>query len=547
MKFDRVPLDVAEGAILAHRVQVPGSVLKKGSVLTAEDVTALRAAKLEAVTAARLEEHDVREDDGALAVARAACGNGLSLGAAFTGRCNLFAEVRGLAVFDRERLDQCNLVDEAVTIATLPAYELVEAGGLVATVKIIPLAVHRDVIEACAAVAGTPSALLRIAVFKAIAVGLIQTRMPGIKEGILDKAVETLHGRLTALEGTLAREVRCSHDEDEVAAAIRTLWQSGVSLILILGASATIDRRDVVPGGITRAGGTIDHFGMPVDPGNLTLLAHCGTVPVIGLPGSARSPRIHGFDWLLRRLAADITVSGRDIMLMGAGGLLKEIPQRPLPRAKASPRAHKSAPVRQPPRVAAVILAAGQSRRMGRDNKLLREVDGVPMVIRVVAAVSASRARPVIVVTGHQEAEVRAALAGANVTFVHNPDFAEGLSTSLRSGLAALPAEVTGAVICLGDMPRVSAALVDRLIGAFDPAEGRAICVPTHRGKRGNPVLWAARYFGEMGAIAGDVGARHLIGEHAEAVCEVDWGDDAVLVDINTPEALARFGNVGDK
>ncbi len=545
MKFERTPLDLAEGAILVHSVRVPGTVLKKGSVLTAENVAALRAAGLEAVTAARLEAGDVREDDAALAVARAACGEGLSLGAAFTGRCNLFAETRGLAVIDRERLDRCNLIDEAVTIATLPPYEPVAPGDLIATVKIIPLTVHKDVVEACAAAAGAPGPLVRVAAFKPISVGLIQTRLPGTKEGILDKAVETLRGRLAALDGALADELRCSHDEDEVAAAIRTLQQGGVGLILVLGASATVDRRDVVPSGITRAGGTIDHFGMPVDPGNLTLLAHCGAVPVIGLPGSARSPRVHGFDWLLRRVAAGIAVSGRDIMLMGAGGLLKEIPQRPLPRAKASPRARE--PARRAARVAAVILAAGQSRRMGGDNKLLREVGGVPMVARVVAAVAASRARPAVVVTGHQEAEVRAALAGADVGFVHNPDFAEGLSTSLRCGLAALPAELDGAVICLGDMPRVSAALIDRLIGAFDPAQGRTICVPTHRGKRGNPVLWAARYFIEMQAISGDVGARHLIGEHAEAVCEVDWGDDAALVDIDTPEALAALGGGGDQ
>lgn len=194
------------------------------------------------------------------------------------------------------------------------------------------------------------------------------------------------------------------------------------------------------------------------------------------------------------------------------------------------------------PRVGAVILAAGRSRRMGPKNKLLQEIDGVTMVARVAWSALASRARPVVVVTGHQKGAVRAALADAEVAFAHNPDFAEGLSTSLACGLDGLPAGVDGAVICLGDMPWVGAALIDRLIEAFDPAEGRAICVPTHRGKRGNPVLWAARYFDEMRQVSGDTGARHLIGVHGEAVCEVEWGDDAVLVDIDTPEALPRQG-----
>lgn len=193
---------------------------------------------------------------------------------------------------------------------------------------------------------------------------------------------------------------------------------------------------------------------------------------------------------------------------------------------------------RPAPRVGAVILAAGLSRRMGVDNKLLREVDGVAMVARVVGSALASRARPVVVVTGHQEGAVRAVLTDAEVTFVHNPDFAEGISTSLRCGLAGLPAGLDGAVICLGDMPWVGAALIDRLMEAFDPAEGCAICVPTHHGRRGNPVLWSARYFDGMRQISGDTGARHLIDAHGEAVCEVEWGDDSVLVDIDAPEAF---------
>jgi molybdenum cofactor cytidylyltransferase len=173
---------------------------------------------------------------------------------------------------------------------------------------------------------------------------------------------------------------------------------------------------------------------------------------------------------------------------------------------------------------------------MGALNKLLAEIDGTPMVARVVAAAAASKAATVVVVTGHQAAEVRAALAGAE--FVDNPDYAAGLSSSLRAGLAALPDDIDGAVVCLGDMPRVTATLIDALIDAFEPAAGAAICVPTHRGKRGNPVLWARRFFAEMAAVTGDTGARHLIGEHADVVCEVAVDDDAVLVDVDTPEAL---------
>ena len=161
---------------------------------------------------------------------------------------------------------------------------------------------------------------------------------------------------------------------------------------------------------------------------------------------------------------------------------------------------------------------------------------------RVAAAALASGAAPVVVVTGHETERVQAALAGLDVTFAHNPDYAEGMSSSLQCGIDALdPArapEIDGAVVCLGDMPRTSADLIDRLIAGFDPLEGRAIGVPTYRGKRGNPVLWAARFFPEIRSLSGDVGARHLIGDHADAVYEVESPDHSVTIDVDTPEAL---------
>jgi molybdenum cofactor cytidylyltransferase len=184
------------------------------------------------------------------------------------------------------------------------------------------------------------------------------------------------------------------------------------------------------------------------------------------------------------------------------------------------------------------MLAAGQSRRMGGPNKLLVEIDGVPMVVRVAQRLLASRARPIIAVLGNQAEAVDAALGKLPIERVRNPEFAGGLSTSLKRGIAALPVDLDGVLVCLGDMPLITGRHLDRLIAAFNPLEGRAIIVPTRRGKRGNPVLWSKQFFPEMTELAGDVGAKHLIGEHAELVAEVEMDDDATLVDIDTPEAL---------
>jgi molybdenum cofactor cytidylyltransferase len=214
---------------------------------------------------------------------------------------------------------------------------------------------------------------------------------------------------------------------------------------------------------------------------------------------------------------------------MGVGGLLMEIVTRPQPRAIE---------VKPGRRIAAIVLAAGRSTRMGGPNKLLAEIGGRPLVRIAVEEALASQARRVIVVTGHQRERVEAALNGLDVERVHNPDFAEGLSTSLKAGIAAVPSDVDGVIVCLADMPQVNAKLMDRLLSAFDPEKGALVIVPTIDGKRGNPVVWSRRFFPELAALDGDTGARHLIASYPEAVIEVPLSGNAALVDVDTPDAL---------
>jgi len=536
MKFGGIPVGAAAGAILAHGIACGGRRFKKGRVLSDDDLAVLRACGVETVVAARLEPGDVGEDQAAHAIATAASGAKLNATEAFTGRVNLFAGARGLAIYDPALLDRINRIDESITVAALAPFTPVEPRQMVATIKIIPFAVAGAVLDTCLKEIEAAGGLFRVAPFAAHRVGLVQTTLPGMRDRLLDKTLSVIRGRVESLGGTLGGETRCPHAVDGVAAAIRDWCGRGCDMVLVMGASAITDRRDVIPAAIEEAGGTVDHFGMPVDPGNLMLIGHHGDVPVLGLPGCVRSPKVNGFDWVLQRLAAGLEVTRDDVMAMGAGGLLTEISARPLPRAEAC----APAPLPRAPRIAAIVLAAGQSRRMGAVNKLLAEIGGKPMVAQVVDAALASQARPVVVVVGHEAEQVRAALAGRDVLFAHNPDYAEGISTSLRQGLRALPGGVDGALICLGDMPRVAPQQLDRLIAAFNPVEGRAICVPTVHGKRGNPVLFARRFFEEMESVSGDVGARHLIGESPELLCEVEMGDGSVLLDIDTPQALAR-------
>jgi molybdenum cofactor cytidylyltransferase len=269
-------------------------------------------------------------------------------------------------------------------------------------------------------------------------------------------------------------------------------------------------------------------------------MARLRGIPVLGLPGCARSPKVNGFDWVLRRVVAGLPVGAAVIRRMGVGGLLTEIPSRPSPRAEAGgPPANVAAP--RQPHIVGLVLAAGQSSRMGALNKLLIAIDGKPMIRYAVEAVLAAQLSPVFVVIGHQPDQVKKVLEGLPITFINNEEYASGLASSLKRGLAALPEDCDGMLVALGDMPLVTAAEITRLVNAFNPVEGRAIIVPTRRGKRGNPVLWGRQFFGEMKALEGDAGARSLMVAYPEALTEIEMTSDGVLTDIDTPQALARL------
>jgi molybdenum cofactor cytidylyltransferase len=531
MKFGPVPVAEAEGATAVHSIRKGALVLKKGTVIGKAEIAALQAAEIAEIVVARLEPGDVSEDEAAASIAAAVAGDGVRVDRAFTGRCNLFAENAGVLVVDKTATDCLNLIDEAVTFATLPAFKPVVAGEMIATVKIIPFAVAGAVQDAALAVARTRAPLIRVAPYRVRKVGVVSTVLPGLASKVIEKTLRVTAERLAPAGAVIVAERRVPHESAPLAKAIEEVLREGAELVLVFGASAIADRRDVIPAAVEAVGGTVKHFGMPVDPGNLLLIADARGRPLLGAPGCARSPKENGFDWVLMRLLAGLDVPREAITGMGVGGLLMEIVTRPQPRKEPVPAAVRP--------IAAVVLAAGRSTRMRGPNKLLAEIGGRALVRIAVEQALASKAKPVIVVTGHERERVEAALEGLPVEIVHNPDFADGLGGSVRTGIAAVPADADGVIICLGDMPQVDAALIDRLIAAFDPEKGALAVVPTIDGKRGNPVLWSRRFFPDLMAIEGDVGARHLIGRYGEAVVEVAVAGKAALVDIDTPEALS--------
>ena len=336
MIFASIAVDQAEGAVAAHSIRLSDHKIKKGQIISAHDIAVLQHHQIAQVMIARLEQGDVGENEAAERLAQALAGSGVRHEGPATGRSNLFAMHDGVLRVNANQIDAVNQVDEAVTVATLPNWRKVQHGEMIGTVKIIPFAVPRAVLDHCCDLAQQQD-VLQVAPFTPKRVGLIATTLPGLKAGVVRKTAEVLQKRLSDCGSTLVENCLVPHEEGAVADAMIRIGPS-VDLLILFGASAMTDRRDVLPVAIEQAGGRVLHFGMPVDPGNLLLLGEWADasqriLPVIGAPGCARSPKENGFDWILQRLLADIVVTREDMMRLGHGGLLMEVVHRGLQRA----------------------------------------------------------------------------------------------------------------------------------------------------------------------------------------------------------------------
>ncbi|ABG32495.1 molybdopterin biosynthesis protein [Roseobacter denitrificans] len=332
MKFGPVPLSDAEGAVLAHSVGLNGKRrLRKGRSLDENDIKALEAAGLSEVIVAKLDPEDVHENPAAQALAEAfapdPAAQGLELTQAFTGRVNLLAVGPGIVQLDVAAIEAVNRVHPMITIATVPPFQQMQRGGMVATIKIISYAVPSAALDAACAQARAAIRLL------APQVRNVRLVVSDIEGGAGDKGWRAIAQRVAAFDLELPRPVVVAHTVWDLADAL-TAGES--DLTLILTGSATSDIDDVAPQAVRAAGGTVARFGMPVDPGNLLFIGSLGKGGVIGLPGCARSPALNGADWVMARMICGVALSDDDISGMGVGGLLKEIPTRPQPRRAAA-------------------------------------------------------------------------------------------------------------------------------------------------------------------------------------------------------------------
>ncbi len=545
MSFGPLPLDEAEGAILAHSLPLASGRLPKGIRLTPADITRLRAEGVDRVIVRKLHTGDRTEDEAAELLAAAIRSPGLDRGPAATGRVNFYAAVNGLFIADKAVVDRFNRVDPAITLACLADRSDVRTGDLVATIKIIPLAVAAASLEAALAVLEADEAF-SVRAYRAHAVHLVATELPSLKSSVMDKTVRVLEARLERSGSQLVGERRVRHEAEAVADAMKARLAAAASdpaalppLLVVFGASAVCDAEDVIPKAIRLAGGSVERVGLPVDPGNLLVLGHIGEVPVIGAPGCARSPKDNGFDWVLNRILGGVPPTADEMAGWGVGGLLMEIPSRPLPRLAAT-----SGTGTARPDLGIVVLAAGRASRMGEGgpHKLLAEFEGEALVRRVVRQAVEADCGPVFVVTGHRSSDIATALAGLDVQLVNNPAYARGMASSLRAGLlAAEAAGLPAIMVLLADMPNVATDDIQLMAKTLRKAETPAIIRAVADGQRGNPVILPAHTFEALKALEGDIGARAVIESAGIPVIDVEIGAAARL-DVDTPEAVLAAG-----
>ena len=338
MKFSPLPLQAAEGKILGHNLaDLDGRrMLRKGKPLSIKDIQKIEGTGRRTVYVAQLEPDDLDENTAAGRIATAIVGEGLKMIGPSTGRVNLMSTALGVLRIDIDRLMEINYC-EGVTVATLKNHTPVQTKKITATIKIIPFAVSEKTITEVETIAQRHGPIVSVNPLSNKNVALIFSGSPSIKDKLL-KDFKPLFDRVENL-GSVVGSVDFIPLEDETgeAALAEKLGQKingSTDMILLAGETAIMDRQDIVPRAIERAGGQIECVGVPVDPGNLLMLGYIGSVPILGVPGCARSPKTNIVDWVLPRLLAGDKLARLDFIRLGHGGLLEDTRQRPMPRSK---------------------------------------------------------------------------------------------------------------------------------------------------------------------------------------------------------------------
>lgn len=542
MKFETRETSLCAGWQLANSVMVNGKRLPKTHTLSKEDTETLETFGKATLQVFQLETGDVTENEAALSVAAHIKGDSLQVISAGKGRANLIAKTDGL-FHSNAAIDTLNQLDDAFSVASVSENATVQAGQLVATVKVVPYAIAGSILNTLYATGKQ----VQVRPFREYSVALVTS-----DPALTDKTQSVIKLRLAQTRGTLNTILSCRHSEEDIKKTIHTAHAMQHDVILVLGLSAITDARDIVPAATKAAGAKLVKVGLPTDPGNLLMLATLDDAIVIGLPGCAKSPALNGLDWVLARFAAGVDLDHSILTGFGVGGLLKEHRDRPNRRqAEAEVSAKAVDSHTDQPNLHAVVLAAGRSTRSGEQHKLFSKIEGQPVISKTVWSLKnalkhlSKHEQELTVVTGHRADEMNATLSDAGVSILHNPDYADGMGSSLAAAVRATPPDTEWLMVCLGDMPFIAPDTIATILDATRRT-ATSVIIPTFHGKRGHPVLWHKQHFLALSGLSGDGGGKALLQSEDLEAHTVAVQDPGILIDLDTPELLAQFGVVID-
>lgn len=538
MRFLELPVAETLQCYLAHSCRVGQRRVAKGTQIDASLIEQLQVADIHTITVAQLDASDVHEDAAAHELALALSGRHVTASTARTGRVNLHADAEGLFLFCRDTLLALNAVDERITCATLDENRWVTKGRMLATIKIIPYAVSRVQLDKVLGIVAQASQRLSIHVAHSKTVALIQTRLPSLKETVLDKTFEVTRQRLQQRGSLLLLERRCKHNTQALSTSIKDVMKQAPDCLIITGASAISDRADVIPQSIELAGGSVQRFGIPIDPGNLLLLAEIKGTTVLGAPGCARSPKDNGLDRVLDRLVCELPVHNDWLNTLSIGGLLDEDVTRPALRQEASPVHSGAAQLR----IGAFVLAAGHARQVAgksHSTSIRSPLDvwqGKPIVEHVLSQLDQTEFERTLVVTGQNNSDIADLSLKDTTILINNPDWEKGLGYSIAAGVRQL-LDCDAIMVFLGNAPPVSTSTVEQLRQHYLAHPETRMLVPSHRGKPGNPVLISNVFFDSLLALRGDSGARFI---------QRCYPDSVKYLAVDDPMVLGTMGDVHD-
>jgi molybdenum cofactor cytidylyltransferase len=339
MKFSAVAVNQAVGKILGHNIAGKDGrrILSKGKILSEDDIQRLLQLGRQKVYVAELEPGDVEENQAALRIASYLNGENITLSRAAAGRVNLLASTRGILRVDAGQVGRLNQF-EGITLATLPGDRFVRQKQMVGTVKIIPYAVPDSILKRAEASLNGVNQAMKVDPLPSRKVGLILTGSPSTYDRLQVAYESPLRTRVNdcGSELEMVGHILLDEEEDEIALSglLSQLVTQGYELVILAGETAVMDPGDIVPRAIERAGGKLECVGLPVDPGNMLMLAYLGDVPILGAPGCARSLKTNAIDWVLPRLLLGEYLKRDELMSMGYGGLLEDTYKRPMPRSR---------------------------------------------------------------------------------------------------------------------------------------------------------------------------------------------------------------------